>query len=500
MKAFIYLILFVPFSGLAQNLSLSVMPRYSMGLAIPPSYKLIQGAEFLTTEIKQSYTGKITASDLSSENEIVERNEGYGADLYLKWGNPQKGVAWGLLMGGYLQKYFYVYYVPTFRLKGRNISEYHIYERRMGISLATRAIFWNNRKLNFFAQLGVCYNVKAQYNNDYLVWKDLKSNYTVRDYENGNGVEFQISGIRTPSFNIVPEIGIRNRGNWGGELSISYAYPIVSSYKEKISFYQNYRIAGVQQADRTASIFALNLKLFVKFERFKKKSSKPKEQTGYVSPKKEEVRYQSVCIRVLDETTRKPIANAQLSMNNNIYTSDNDGNIPLSQLICCNERAVKVTATNYKEASKTFILSYQTDCQNIEVLLAKNEIIKPKFDNKEVVVGKSMVLNIQFEQSNKTLLPSAKIELEKVVELLKNNPTAIITLAGHTSNEGDYNLNVKLSRERAEACKNYLIERVPNAQNRVEAKGFGSTRPLLPNTSDENRKKNRRVELVVEHF
>jgi len=71
-----------------------------------------------------------------------------------------------------------------------------------------------------------------------------------------------------------------------------------------------------------------------------------------------------------------------------------------------------------------------------------------------------------------------------------------ITITGHTDNVGDFYLNVQLSKDRAKAVADYLVEKGID-ESRLDSKGMGSLYPLAPNTSEENKIKNRRVEFAV---
>lgn len=115
----------------------------------------------------------------------------------------------------------------------------------------------------------------------------------------------------------------------------------------------------------------------------------------------------------------------------------------------------------------------------------------------QVEHGQSITLdNVYFEQSSFILQSVSYEELDKMVELLKNAPQVKIEISGHTDNIGDTRLNFALSENRARVVFNYFVSKGIN-ENRLYYKGYGSNKPLLPNNSEENKKKNRRVELTV---
>ncbi len=111
--------------------------------------------------------------------------------------------------------------------------------------------------------------------------------------------------------------------------------------------------------------------------------------------------------------------------------------------------------------------------------------------------GKPIALpNIYFDQSSPILRPESYPELNQLADVLKASPSLQIEIRGHTDNQGDFDLNVKLSRDRCQAIVDYLVNN-GISKIRLKAVGRGPIDAVAPNNSEENRKKNRRVEFVV---
>ena len=106
------------------------------------------------------------------------------------------------------------------------------------------------------------------------------------------------------------------------------------------------------------------------------------------------------------------------------------------------------------------------------------------------------VIGVQFFDFDKAVLrPDHYAELNEVVSVMKANPDLRVEADGHTCDLGREKYNQKLSERRAKAVVDYLVNNGIDPQ-RLSWKGFGETQPAYPNTSEENRAKNRRVELT----
>ena len=103
---------------------------------------------------------------------------------------------------------------------------------------------------------------------------------------------------------------------------------------------------------------------------------------------------------------------------------------------------------------------------------------------------------IYFDFDKTTLKSESFVELNKVVQFLNDNPTLQIEISGHTDNKGSDRYNENLSQGRAEAVVEYLIQEGIESW-RLSAKGYGESKPVATNDTDEGRAENRRVEFTV---
>ena len=115
----------------------------------------------------------------------------------------------------------------------------------------------------------------------------------------------------------------------------------------------------------------------------------------------------------------------------------------------------------------------------------------------ELAPGDAVVLqNIQFEYNSSALTDDSQAGIEMLVEFLKRNPELKVELAGHTDDVGSASYNQKLSADRAESVRKALISNGID-ETRLTAKGYGATKPLAPNDSEEHRALNRRTEMII---
>ncbi|MDP4267189.1 MAG: OmpA family protein [Bacteroidota bacterium] len=104
--------------------------------------------------------------------------------------------------------------------------------------------------------------------------------------------------------------------------------------------------------------------------------------------------------------------------------------------------------------------------------------------------------NVNFDSGKTTLKYESYKALKELVDAMKLKKTLVIEIGGHTDNTGNSEKNLRLSEERAKVVRDYLIKHGIDAK-RVSAKGYGDTKPIASNDTEEGRKKNRRTEVVI---
>jgi len=132
--------------------------------------------------------------------------------------------------------------------------------------------------------------------------------------------------------------------------------------------------------------------------------------------------------------------------------------------------------------------TYAEESYNLDVTLIK------------VKVGKKVVLNnILFQTGKSILTTTSYAELDRLYNILIDNPQMKIEISGHTDKTGSEPVNFKLSEARAKAVVDYLLKKGIDV-SRLEFRGFGSLQPIADNATPEGRTKNRRVEFKILEF
>jgi outer membrane protein OmpA-like peptidoglycan-associated protein len=159
--------------------------------------------------------------------------------------------------------------------------------------------------------------------------------------------------------------------------------------------------------------------------------------------------------------------------------------------------AAQQKAAAEAEAQRAQLAAAQAESEKAELrkqLLAQLSSILQTHDTvRGLIVNMSDVL---FDTGSYTLKPGAREKLAKISGILLAYPSLTVQVEGHTDSVGGDDFNQRLSEQRAEAVREYLVDQMVPA-NAVSAFGFGKTRPVATNDTAEGRQQNRRVELVV---
>ena len=146
--------------------------------------------------------------------------------------------------------------------------------------------------------------------------------------------------------------------------------------------------------------------------------------------------------------------------------------------------------------SKDGYLFYSENFQLKSVKSAKDPFLK-NVPLKPIKVGQSIVLNNIFYDTDKyDLKNESRIELGKLISFLEKNPKIKFEISGHTDSIGTKQYNQVLSEKRARSVFDYLLVKGV-AISRMTSKGYGDSKPVTKNNTEEGRSRNRRTEFMV---
>lgn len=197
--------------------------------------------------------------------------------------------------------------------------------------------------------------------------------------------------------------------------------------------------------------------------------------------------------RVVDQKD-KPLKNATVTITGKqTYNLAVDAGGRFQRELPADKYTVAVKADGYLTKGKDIVVKGK-DTQNLEIALVK----KPRQNLVELRDSKIEIKQkVQFAKGKADLLKQSYPLLNSVAAVLLENPQIkLVRIEGHTDDSGSEALNMELSQARAESVRNYLVQQGISL-DRIVAKGFGPSKPLMPNTSKRNRELNRRVEFNI---
>lgn len=143
---------------------------------------------------------------------------------------------------------------------------------------------------------------------------------------------------------------------------------------------------------------------------------------------------------------------------------------------------------------------YISTLEKLDIDARDMRTLEMNFKLQPVEVGTTVNLkNVLFAQAKTDILPESFPELDLVVSFMKENPSVRIELMGHTDGRGVHADNVRLSQQRVNKVKEYLVSRGIEGR-RISGKGFGGAKPIASNDTEDSRRMNRRVEFVIRKF
>ena len=161
-------------------------------------------------------------------------------------------------------------------------------------------------------------------------------------------------------------------------------------------------------------------------------------------------------------------------------------NGPISMYIL--KTADKKIGFQISSKSRTIgVVEYQDFKQTIEKITADD--ILDEINNKGYAT-----LHINFDTGKSRISPDSYDVVNEIVKMMKANTSLKISIEGHTDNTGNEESNIKLSKNRARSVLMSLTDENIDA-SRLKSEGFGQTKPIEDNTTEEGKAKNRRVEL-----
>lgn len=197
--------------------------------------------------------------------------------------------------------------------------------------------------------------------------------------------------------------------------------------------------------------------------------------------------------KVLDATTRKPIS-ATVSLRDQqtlreaatVLSHPGTGEY---QLVVQERKSFRffASAEGYLTASEDQLLPPGPVFAEVQ----RDLLLYPATEDRAITLE-----NVLFEKGTADLLPGSQEGLNRLVRVMKDNPTVAIMLSGHTDNQGTPTALNRLSAKRVEEIIRYMVNQGIE-RGRLSGRAFGPSRPLVRNDTEENRSRNRRVEFTI---
>lgn len=178
-----------------------------------------------------------------------------------------------------------------------------------------------------------------------------------------------------------------------------------------------------------------------------------------------------------------------------VVEPDTDGDGVIDKLDQCPDTpaGVKVDAVGCPlDSDKDGVYDYLDKCPDTPIDL--------KVDKDGCPIKVTINLNVLFDFDKADVKPQYHDEIKRLADYMNAYPWEKATLEGHTDSKGTDVYNEKLSQRRVDAIKAYLVEKFGIKADRLKAIGYGESKPIATNDTDEGRQLNRRVQAVMETY
>ncbi|NOT51528.1 MAG: OmpA family protein [Chitinophagaceae bacterium] len=264
----------------------------------------------------------------------------------------------------------------------------------------------------------------------------------------------------------------QSKGQWSKPVNLGY--PINTVNDEGTLFIAADGKTAYYASDRTDSNGGLDIYTFELPEHIR--PLKTLWVKGTVRDKKTNKELAST-VQLIDLTTKEIMSDIQTGPDGSYFIT-----LPVGK-----DYVFNVSQKGYLFYSDNFLMAGRSPDSTYE----KNISLHPIETNASIVLK-----NIFFAINKFELKPGSQVELDKLVQLLNENPSLKIEISGHTDNVGKPADNLLLSNNRAKAVVTYLISK-NIAASRLSSKGYGETKPVGDNKTEEGRAANRRTEMKV---
>lgn len=376
-------------------------------------------------------------------------------------------------------------------------------ESSASLSYDGRRLFFTSDRENGYGGMDVYY-VERKINGEWGKAKNIgrpvntdKDEIAVFMHPDGKTLYFSSNGhIGMGSYDVFKTI-LKN-GKWSEPVNMGYPINTVeediffslSASGEK-AYYSSVRPGGFGRQDIYVISFAKD-KVVERDSNViaKAKSKTEKENITEAKELKLETTYLTLLKgKILDEKTKKPVS-AVIQLVDNTkneliaeFRSNEATGLYLISLPSGKNYGITVNADNYLFHSENFNIPANKGFSNVnkDILL------------KRIEVGNEITLNNIFFEYKKSELTNESIsELNRLIKLLNDHNSIRIEVNGHTDNVGGEDYNLELSKKRAKAVVDYLVRNGIDS-SRLEYNGYGYSKPIESNETDEGRSKNRRV-------